>query len=79
MRRLYGDIKGTCGLARERRTDGRVAPAPTFWIHGDCNLFRAAVIRIEDMPQPLLELEHAVIPPALIGGPPKRDLAPSVP
>lgn len=57
VRRLYGDIKGTCGVPPERLPEGRVVYPPSFWIRGDCNLLRAAVIRIEDMPWPLPVLE----------------------
>lgn len=61
VRWLYGEIPGTCGRPVERSPDGRVMPLPSFWISCDCNLLRAAVIRIEDMPQPLTPLEGPVV------------------
>lgn len=61
VRRLYGDIPGTCGRPVERSADGRTVPPPSFWIRDDCNLLRAAVIRVEDMPRPLAPLESPVV------------------
>jgi hypothetical protein len=57
VRRLHGRIEQNCEWPIERTQDGRSIPPPTFWISDDCALFRAAVIRIEDMVQPLPVLE----------------------
>lgn len=53
VRRLYGSIEQSCGWPVERTPDGRRIPPPEFWLVDDCALFRAAVIRVEAMPQPL--------------------------
>lgn len=60
VRRLYGDVRATCGVPRERRSDGSGVYLDAFSIRNDCNLFRAAVIRTEDMPEPLPALERPV-------------------
>jgi hypothetical protein len=73
LRRLIGEYKPTCGVPPERLPGGRVVYPGGVAVAHDCALFRAAVIRIEDMPQPLPELEHAAIPSGIIGGPPKHD------
>ena len=52
---------------------------PSFWIGGDCNLFRADVIRVEDMPQPLPALERSVALPDTGAGPLKSDPVPQRP
>lgn len=79
VRRLYGDVKGSCGWPVERTPDGRRIPPPTFWIRDDCNLFRAAVIRIEDMPQPLPALERSATLRGVRAGPPEAGSAPQGP
>lgn len=49
VRRLDSEIKGTCGAPPERQPDGRLSHPRGVWISNDCALFRAAVIRVEDM------------------------------
>jgi hypothetical protein len=50
VRRLDAGIKGTCGGVRpERQPDGGLVYARGVEITNDCDLFRAAVIRIEDI------------------------------
>lgn len=49
VRRLDSEIKGTCGAPPERQPDGRLSHPRGVRISNDCALFRAAVIRVEDM------------------------------
>ena len=49
VRRLDESIRGTCGVPPERRLDGQVVYPRGVQISNDCTLFRAAVIRVEDM------------------------------
>ena len=60
----------------ERLPGGRVMYPPSFWIPGDCNLFRAAIIRIENMPQPLPALERSATLWDKRAGPLKSDPVP---
>ena len=61
VRRLDPGIKGVCGVPLERRPDGRIVGPVGVDVSDDCDLFRAAVIRVEDMPQPLPALERPVV------------------
>ncbi|GAA0566617.1 hypothetical protein GCM10009416_00730 [Craurococcus roseus] len=62
VRRLDEGIKGTCGVPRERLPDGRIVGPVGVDVSNDCTLFRAAVIRVEDMPRPLPALERPAVP-----------------
>lgn len=79
VRRLFGNIEGSCGRPVERTPDGRRISPPTFWIEDDCNLFRAAVVRVEDMPQPLPVLERFSALRDKRTGPPQNAPAPQAP
>jgi hypothetical protein len=76
VRRLDPGIKGACGVPPERLPDGRLVRPAGVDVSSDCNLFRAAVIRVEDMPQPLPALEPPVAPWDKSAGPPKSEPAP---
>ena len=78
LRRLIGDYKPICGVPPEHLPGGRAVYPGEVSITHDCALFRAAVIRIEDMPEPLPPVEppYRSSPP---GGPPKRSPDPRGP
>ncbi len=61
VRRLDDGIKDICGVPPERWPDGEVVYPRGVRTSNDCALFRAAVIRVEDMPQPLPALERPVV------------------
>lgn len=58
-----------------RRRNGRASYGPDPRFKDDCDLFRAAVIRVEDLPQPLPALERSAIPRDWMAGPPEGDPA----
>ena len=78
VRRLYDDIKGVFGASPERQPDGQLARPRGVSISNDCKLFRATVIRVEDMSHPLPALEPPGAPWDKRAGPLKSDPVPQV-
>lgn len=76
VRRLDPGIKGVCGVPLERLPDGRIVGPVGVDVSNDCTLFRAAVIRVEDTPQPLPALERPAVPREGWPGPAGTEPAP---